>query len=228
MNLKLSILRNGAAAVAVSALLAACTVPAALEPQREAAVPMPVNADGSTVVTGTVPDYEGGAGTIGASFDVRNVEVHYASGTIAENGDFTLELQEPPRNALLQVADAWPAGLNIISSNPQARLAFIYLYAVYEGRERPAGWIFMDSDEDPDDDLQVGDTYAAYVYANEPTRIRINATATGGHRYVSDLNLARGWNRVVTEVVSVATGVITQRETIDYDRHVPWQYLGND
>lgn len=226
--MNLSTLKTGAAVFLISVLLAACTVPAALEPQREAAVPMPVDADGLTVVTGVVPDYSGGAGTIGASFDVRNVEVHYAGGTISESGAFTLELQVPPRNALLQVADAWPAGLDIISSNPQARLAFIYLYAVYEGRERPTGWIFMDSDDDPEDDLQVGDTYAAYVYANEPTRIRINATATGGHRYVSDLNLARGWNRVVTEVVSVATGVVTQRETIDYSRNVPWQFIEND
>lgn len=227
MKLKRSFVKNTVLSAALVGLLAACAVPAALEPQRTAAVPMPVNAAGTTVVTGVVPGYEGSAGTIGSSFDVRNVEVNYASGTISDSGAFTLELQVPPRNALLAVADAWPAGLDIISSNPQARLAFIYYYAVYEGRERPEGWIFMDSVEDPEDDPQAGDIYAAYVYANEPTRIRINATASG-FRYVSDLNLARGWNRVVTEVVSVAPGIITQRETVDYSSAVPWQYLENE
>lgn len=227
MKLNKSTVKNAVLSTVLASLLAACAVPAALEPQRTSAAPMPVNEAGVTVVTGVVPGYEGGAGTIGSSFDVRNVEVNYASGTISESGAFTLELQVPPRNALLQVSDAWPAGLDIISSNPQARLAFIYLYAVYEGRERPAGWIFMDSVEDPDEDPQAGDIYAAYVYANEATRIRINATASG-YRYVSDLNLARGWNRVVTEVVSVAPGIITQRETVDYSRGVPWQYLEAD
>lgn len=216
------------AAATLSGLLVACAVPAAIQPQREAATPMPTRADGVTVVTGHVTGYDAGAGTIGASFDVRNNEVNYASGTIDDSGSFTIELQVPPREALYPVREAWVADLDIVSSNPQARLAFIYYYAVYHGRERPTGWIFMDTVADPEQEPAAGDTYAAYVYSSEPTRIRINATGAGGYRYVSDLNLARGWNRVLTEVHSVTADVVTQRETVDYNRVVPWQYLENE
>lgn len=220
---------TAAATVAVLAVvLSACAVPAALEPVREAAVGMPIGQDGVTRVSATVPDWSAGEGTIMASSDFRGREVTFVTGTISAAGQLQLELQVPPREALLEVRDAWLYDANIISSNPQARLAFIYYYGVHQGRQQPVGWLFMDTDEDFEDDAQVGDTYAAYVYSNEPTRIRINDTATGGHRYIADLNLARGWNRVVTEVISVATGVVTMRETIDYGRDVTWRYEAAD
>ena len=206
-------------------LLAACAVPAALEPQREQAVPMPVRADGVTAVTGRVEGYDLGAGTLRARFDVRTQEVEFASGRIDEAGNFTLELLTPPRNALLEVRDAWPVDLDMTVSNPGARLAFLYFFGVHHDRERPSGWIFMDTVADPDQELQVGDRYGAYVYPHQPTRIRINAsTQGGGQRYVADLNLARGWNRVLSEVTTVSTGVTTVREYIDYDSHIPWQF----
>lgn len=206
-------------------LLAACAVPAALEPVREQPVGMPTRADGVTEVTGKVAGYDLGAGTLRASFDVRSQPVEYASGTIDADGNFTIELLTPPRQALLEVADAWPVDLPMTVSNPTARLAFLYFYGVHQDRERPSGWIFMDTVSDPDRETQVGDRYGAYVYAHQPTRIRINASTTGGgQRYVADLNLARGWNRVVTEVTTVATGVITMREYIDYSSPLPWQF----
>ncbi len=209
--------------------LSACTVPAALVPEREAATPMPVRADGITEVNGTVAGYEGPAGTIEVTFQVGSNETTYVTGDIRADGSFSLELQVPPREALYPVRDAWTYSPEVISSNPQARLAFIYAYGVHEGRERPSGWITMDTQVDPEEDYEVGDMYAAYVYANEPTRIRINdQAASGGHRYVADLNLARGWNRVVTEVVNITADVVTYRETVDYTTAVPWQYVENE
>lgn len=219
-TIQLSVLSAG-----LMLLLAACTVPAALQPEREQPIPMPVRADGVTVVTGTVPGYDLGAGTLRASFDIRSQPVEYAGGTIASDGSFSLELLTPPRQALLEVRDAWPVDLPLTVSNPTARVAFLYYYGVHQDRERPSGWIYMDSVSDPDQEPQVGDRNAAYVYAHQPTRVRINAsTPGGGQRYIADLNLARGWNRVVSEVTTVSTGVITVREYIDYGSTVPWQF----
>ena len=206
-------------------LLAACAVPAAIQPEREQPVSMPVRDDGVTQVSGVVPGYDLGAGNLRASFDVRSQPVEYASGHIDEGGNFILELLNPPRQALLEVRDAWPVEIDLTVSNPTARLAFLYFYSVHQDRERPSGWIFMDTVTDPEQEPRVGDRNAAYVYAHQPTRVRINASTTGGgQRYVSDLNLARGWNRVVSEVTTVSTGVITIREYIDYSTSVPWQF----
>ena len=227
--IRLSNLKALVPAAGLALFLGACAVPAAIMPEREVAVQMPVAADGTTVVSGMVDGYDGPAGTLDRTLRVRGNDARFASGTIDAGGNFTLQLLVPPAGALLPVRDAWGYEADIISSNPQARLAFLYVFAVHEGRERPSGWIGMATLTDPDDEQEVGDMEAAYVYASQPTRVRINELVEdGGHRYVSDLNLARGWNRVLTTVTSITADVVTLRETVDYTTDVPWAYVENE
>ena len=217
--------------VGLAMLLAACGVPVTESPHA-AAVTLPASSDGSTRITGRIADYDGPSGTVDAQQTVYGTEYVFAEGTIGADGQLAIDLLVPPRERLWQVKDAWAdSSIDVTASNPNARVLVLYTFNLYAGRQTPFGYVFEDNSHDPDADVyepEVGDRWTGYIYSSEPTRVRINHAYGDGNRYQADLNLGRGWQRIVTEVIRVETGFALWRDTVDLSTAVPWQWVSLD
>jgi hypothetical protein len=116
-----------------------------------------------------------------------------ASGAIRSNGRFFLTLPQPPPTTLLTIASPHDT-----LSDTTARVLML-TGLVISGPDQSTQYWAMNQYRMSPDETSAGDFQTSYFYADRPVRWR-RTEIISGLGSVFDLQLEKGWNRVVTRV----------------------------